>query len=63
MAIFTSHNKGTKITTAYFSPQAASLAMQFGADSCESDFVDVALSLLVGDESSIDYLFPEAEAR
>jgi len=63
MAIFSSHNKETKTTTLYFSPQAASLAMQFGAEACGSDFVDVDLSLLVGDESSIDYLFPEAEAR
>lgn len=63
MAIFSSHNKETMITTVYFSPQAASLAMQFGASACNSDFVDVELSLLVGDESSIDYLFPEAEAR
>ena len=63
MAIFSSHDKEAKTTTIYFSPQAASLAMQFGADSCDSNFVDVELSLLVGDESSIDYLFPDAEAR
>ncbi len=63
MAIFSSHNKGSKKTTVYFSPQAASLAMQFGAGSCDDNFVDVELSLLVGDESSIDYLFPEAEER
>ncbi len=63
MAIFSSHNKESKTTTVYFSPQAASLAMQFGAGSCDDNFVDVELSLLVGDESSIDYLFPEAEER
>jgi hypothetical protein len=63
MAVFSSHDKTAKATTIYFSPQAASLALQFGAGSCDSNFVDVELSLLVGDESSIDYLFPEAEAR
>jgi len=63
MAVFSSHNKDTNTTTAYFSPQAASLAMQFGAGSCDDNFVDVELSLLVGDENSIDYLFPEAEER
>jgi hypothetical protein len=63
MAVFSSHNKETKTTTTYFSPQAASLAMQFGASSCDSNFVDLGLMLLVGDESSIDYLFPEAESR
>lgn len=63
MAIFSSHNKEANTTTLYFAPKAASLAMQFGADSCDSNFADMELALLVGDESSIDYLFPEAEAR
>lgn len=63
MAVFSSHNNESKTTTVYFAPKAASLAMQFGAGSCDSNFVDVELSLLVGDESSIDYLFPEAEER
>lgn len=63
MAVFSSHNNESKTTTIYFAPQAASLAMQFGAGSCDSNFVDIKLSLLVGDESSIDYLFPEADVR
>ena len=63
MAIFSSHNADKNTTTLYFAPKAASLAMQFGADSCDSDFVDVELALLVGDESSIDYLFPDADSK
>ena len=63
MAVFSSHDKEAKTTTVYFAPLAASLAMQFGASPCDSNFVDVELQLLVGDESSIDYLFPEAEER
>ncbi|PCJ30121.1 MAG: hypothetical protein COA90_10300 [Gammaproteobacteria bacterium] len=63
MAIFSSHNVESNITTLYFAPKAASLAMQFGANACDSNFVDMDLALLVGDESSIAYLFPEAEDR
>lgn len=63
MAVFSSHNAETQTTSIYFSPKAASLAMQFGASTCDSDFTNIELALLVGDENSIDYLFPEAEAK
>ncbi|MFW5451386.1 MAG: hypothetical protein ACKE9I_07285 [Methylophagaceae bacterium] len=59
MAVFSSSNLESTSVTIYFSPKAASLAMQFGASSCQSDFADIDLSLLVGDEGSIDYLFPQ----
>jgi hypothetical protein len=60
MGVFYSVNSDTKETTIYFTPKASSLAMQFGATSCDSDFVDMDLSLLVGDQSSIEHLFPDA---
>ncbi len=63
MAVFSSHNQSSQTTTIYFAPKAASLAMQFGASSCDSNFVNVDLTLLVGDQNSADYLFPEAEER
>ena len=63
MAIFSSISPESNIVTLYFSPKAVSLAMQFGASPCESDFVDQQLSLLVGDERSIDHLFPEADTK
>jgi len=60
MAIFTSIRKSDKNITLYFSPKAVSLAMQFGASSYENEFVDMELSLLVGDERSLEALFPDA---
>ena len=63
MAIFSSFNREKNIVTLYFSPKAASLAIQFGASPCESVFVDQKLSLLVGDERSIDHLFPDADTK
>ncbi|MDQ7072424.1 MAG: hypothetical protein Q9N32_01135 [Gammaproteobacteria bacterium] len=63
MAIFSSHDQELNNTTLYFSPKAASLAIQFGASPHDGHFADIALALLVGDESSIDYLFPEADAK
>ncbi|RKZ99508.1 MAG: hypothetical protein DRQ42_07600, partial [Gammaproteobacteria bacterium] len=63
MAIFSSTHRESNIVTLYFSPRAVSLAMQFGAIPCESTFVDQELSLLVGDERSIDFLFPEADSK
>ena len=61
MAIFSSYDSVENTITLYFSPKAASLAMQFGAMPCDSEFVDVELSLLVGDDGSIDALFPNAD--
>jgi hypothetical protein len=61
MAIFSSNRRESNGVTLYFSPKAVSLAMQFGAAPCESTFVDQELSLLVGDERSINHLFPEAK--
>jgi len=62
MAIFSS-NKQDNTTTLYFSPKAVSLAIQFGAGSCDSDFENQDLALLVGDQRSIAQLFPEATAQ
>jgi len=59
MAIFSSKNQDNTVTL-YFSPKAVSLAMQFGARACESNFVNKDLSLLVGDQRSVAELFPEA---
>jgi len=62
MALFSSKSKDDNKLTVYFSPKAVSLAMQFGASSYGDSFVDVELALLVGDEGSIDYLFPDADS-
>ncbi|RKZ91445.1 MAG: hypothetical protein DRQ43_10125 [Gammaproteobacteria bacterium] len=62
MALFSSYNEDENEVTIYFSPKAASLAMQFGASPCDSDFVDVKLALLVGDDRAIETLFPDAQA-
>lgn len=61
MALFSSKTGDSNTVTIYFSPKASSLAMQFGASPCGSTFVDKELSLLVGDEGSIDFLFPDAD--
>lgn len=61
MAIFSSHNTDSSIWTLYFSPKAASLAMRFGASPCTSEFVDLDLALLVGDERSMAILFPDTQ--
>ena len=61
MAIFSSYDAPSHNLTVYFSPKAASLAMQFGASPCDDTFVSMNLSLLVGDERSISILFPEAQ--
>ena len=63
MAVFSSHNSESNTVTLYFSPKAASLAMRFGASPCDGVFVDQELSLLVGDERSIDLLFPDAGTK
>lgn len=63
MAVFYSYNSDTEITTIYFAPKASSLAMQFGASLFDGDFVDMDLSLLVGDQASIDHLFPDADSN
>jgi len=61
MAIFTSHDQDSNKVSLYFSPKTASLAMRFGATPCDSNFTNVTLSLLVGDERSISVLFPDAQ--
>jgi len=61
MALFSSKSEDSNTIIIYFSPKAASLAMQFGASPCEDTFADQELSLLVGDEGSIDFLFPDAD--
>lgn len=63
MAVFYSYDSASEITRIFFAPQAASLAMQFGAESFDGEFVDIDLSLLVGDQSSIDHLFPNADSK
>ena len=62
MALFSSYSEESNEVTVYFSPKTASLAMQFGASPCDSDFVDVKLALLVGDDRAIEMLFPNAQA-
>jgi hypothetical protein len=63
MALFSSLDKDTKVITIYFAPKALSLAMQFGASPCGDTFIDKELALLVGDEGSIDFLFPDADKQ
>jgi len=63
MAIFHSYSQESSTVTVYFSPKSASLAIQFGASPCGSTFYNKDLSLLVGDERSIDYLFPDADTE
>ena len=63
MAVFSSYHQESKVVTLYFSPKTASLAIQFGASPCENVFTDQTLSLLVGDETSIGHLFPEADTQ
>lgn len=62
MAVFYSYDSDAQTTTIYFSPQASSLAMQFGATPFDGQFTDMDLSLLVGDQASIDHLFPDADS-
>ena len=62
MALFSSYSEESNEVTVYFSPKTASLAMQFGASSCDSDFADVKLTLLVGDDRAVETLFPDAQA-
>jgi len=59
MAIFSNYSEASNIVTLYFSPKALSLAIQFGASPHEDAFVDLDLSLLVGDQVSVEFLFPE----
>lgn len=61
MAIFTSPISDG--LTVYFSPKAVSIAIQFGASSCDGEFINQDLSLLVGDPRSVEVLFPEAIAQ
>jgi len=62
MAIFSSSdNLNSDEVTLYFSPKAVSLAVQFGAAPCDSTFSNQKLALLVGNEKSINALFPDAE--
>jgi len=63
MAIFSSHNEESNLVSLYFSPKSLSLAMQFGASPCDDSFVNIDLSLLVGDERSIEVLFPDAQEK
>jgi len=63
MAIFSGRDTETGDKTIFFSPKSASLAMQFGASSYGNEFANKELSLLVGDEGSIDYLFPDADSE
>ena len=62
MALFSSYNEDDNEVTVYFSPKTASLAMRFGASPCDSDFVDVKLTLLAGDDRAVEVLFPDAQA-
>ncbi len=62
MAVFYSYDSNSQITTIYFAPKASSLAMQFGASPFDGEFADMDLSLLVGDQASIDHLFPDADS-
>lgn len=61
MAVFTSTNADN--LSVYFSPKAISLALQFGAQPYDKDFVNQDLSLLVGDPRSVEALFPEAVSQ
>ncbi len=61
MAVFYHQNNESNSTSLYFSPEASSLAMQFGATSFDGQFKEMDLQLLVGDEKSIDYLFPNLD--
>jgi len=63
MAIFSSYNPEDKLITVYLSPKASSLAMQFGAGTCDDTFVNTDLTLLVGDQKSIELLFPDAQPK
>ena len=62
MAIFYSQDQQSNNVTVYFSPKAASFALQYGAMPYGNIFVDKELQLLVGDGGSIDYLFPDVDA-
>jgi hypothetical protein len=59
MAVFHSVDPTNQTTTLFFSPDAASLAMQFGASGFEGAFNDIELSLMVGDPACVEYLFPD----
>jgi hypothetical protein len=63
MALFSCKSDNSNTIKVYFAPKAVSLAMQFGATSHDGNFANQDLSLLVGDEGSIDYLFPELDSQ
>jgi hypothetical protein len=65
MAIFVRHESEGRLhceVKAYFSPAAAGMAQEFGADPCRRPSRD-GLSLLVGDEESWLVLFPESRGQ
>ncbi|MBE0439194.1 MAG: hypothetical protein IBX57_05365 [Gammaproteobacteria bacterium] len=62
MAVFYSYDSESQNTAIYFAPKASSLAMQFGASPFDGEFADMDLALLVGDQASIDHLFPDADS-
>tara|TARA_R110000772_G_scaffold240208_1_gene352380 strand:- start:164 stop:469 length:306 start_codon:yes stop_codon:yes gene_type:complete len=62
MAVFSSHDAVANVWIVYFSPKAMSLAMRFGANRFDGEFMDQDLALLVGDARSVDILFPDAKA-
>ncbi len=65
MAIFTRHELEGRLqceVVAYFSPAAAALAQELGAQPCEKPTHN-ELDLLAGDASSWTVLFPDAPQR
>ncbi len=58
MAVFSRYDLRENTVTVYFSPAASQLAQTFGAAPCEKPSFE-NLSLLVGDQRSIDSLFPK----
>lgn len=59
MAVFSRNDLERNVVTAYFSPAASALAKAFGATVCDKPNRD-GLGLLVGDQRSIQLLFPNA---
>lgn len=61
MAVLSRYDLEKNIVTVYFSPAAAVLAEMFGATPCEKPRKERRLSLLVGDQRSLEFFYPGAK--
>jgi hypothetical protein len=58
MAVFSRYENEKNVVTAYFSPDAATLAKLFDAHACEKPKMENRLGLLVGDQRCLELFYP-----